>query len=198
MSVKLPGKWQHYVASFGGVGLFAAAFLDSSVLSFPFVMDILVIEVTALNRNLMPYYVAMTTAGSLSGAVSLYFLAKKGGEKFFNRKAGKAGKRIRQWVEKHGFLSVFIPAVLPPPFPFEPFIIAEGVLQAPLKTFVIGVLLGRGLRYLGEGMLAIHYGDAATRILVRHKLAFAATFIALCIGVFFAGRLLNRKSAPAT
>lgn len=198
MSVKLPGKWQHYVASFGGVGLFAAAFLDSSVLSFPFVMDILVIEVTALNRNLMPYYVAMTTAGSLSGAVSLYFLAKKGGEKFFNRKAGKAGKRIRQWVEKHGFLSVFIPAVLPPPFPFEPFIIAEGVLQAPLKTFVIGVLLGRGLRYLGEGVLAIHYGDAATRILVRHKLAFAVTFIALCVGVFFAGRLLNRKSVPAT
>ncbi len=42
--IKLPGWLQTFVATMGGGGIFAVAFLDSSVLSFPFVTDILVIE----------------------------------------------------------------------------------------------------------------------------------------------------------
>ena len=59
--VKLPGWMQHLVATLGGVGLFAVAFLDSSVLSFPIVTDLLVIEESVQNHARMPYYAAMAT-----------------------------------------------------------------------------------------------------------------------------------------
>ncbi|HWG57913.1 MAG TPA: VTT domain-containing protein [Candidatus Acidoferrales bacterium] len=180
------------MAAWGGIGLFGVAFLDSFVLSFPLLMDLLVIELSLLNRHRMVYYATMATAGSLCGATALYFLARKGGEKLFSKRAGRRAKRIRRWVDKHAFLSVFIPAILPPPFPFEPFIVAEGVFQAPLRTFLLAILLGRGLRYFAEGLLARRYGDAATHMLVHHKLAFGLAFAAICAGFYLIYRLFDR------
>lgn len=182
------------MAAWGGLGLFGMAFLDSFVLSFPLLMDLLVIELTLLNQHRMLYYAGMATAGSLCGATSLYFLARKGGEKLFSRRAGRRAKRIRHWVDNHAFLSVFVPAILPPPFPFEPFIIAEGVFQAPLRTFLLAILLGRGFRYFGEGILAMRYGNSATHLLVHHKLAFGLIAAGTCGALYVGYRLLDRRS----
>ena len=38
-----------------------------------------------------------------------------------------------------------------------------------MRTFVLGVLLGRGLRYGIEGILAVLYGDAALDFLLTHS-----------------------------
>ena len=54
--VKLPGWIQHLVATLGGAGLFAVAFLDSSVLSFPIVTDLLVIEESVQNHARIDVY----------------------------------------------------------------------------------------------------------------------------------------------
>ena len=53
--IKLPGWLQHYVLGMGGGGLFLVAFLDSSVLSFPVVTDLLVIQQSNHNPAHMPY-----------------------------------------------------------------------------------------------------------------------------------------------
>ncbi|MGH9756537.1 MAG: YqaA family protein [Candidatus Acidiferrales bacterium] len=193
----LPAWFKHAVVSFGGAGLFLAAFFDSSVLSFPFLMDLLLIEICAAHKDFALYYVGMTVAGSLAGCLFLYFLAKRGGEKFYRRRTGKWSVRIRKWVEKHGFLSVFVPAVLPPPFPFEPFIIGAGVLQAPVGTFALAVLLGRGLRYSIEGYLAVRYGGFARQVVFQHKLAFALGFIIVCAGLSLGYRLMVRAPEEA-
>jgi membrane protein YqaA with SNARE-associated domain len=173
----------------GGGGLFVVAFLDSSVLSFPFVTDALVFQLAFTNPARMPYYVAMAAAGSLAGCVWLYLLAKKGGEAYFHRHAGGRAGKIKEWVEGHAFLSVFIPAILPPPFPFKIFVLAEGVFQVPLRTFVLSILFGRGLRYLVEGLLAVRYGDAALRFLMTHSAAFGASMVAVLLLVFLISRL---------
>ena len=190
--IKLPGWLAHLVATLGGVGLFLVAFFDSSVLSFPIVTDLLVMGESIQNPARMPYYAAMATIGSLAGCIWLYLLAKKGGEAFFHTKAGRHAERARRWVDANAFLSVFIPAILPPPLPFKVFILAEGVFQVPLRTFVLALLLGRGLRYFGEGILAVKYGDAATQFLLAHErftaLIAAAVIIALYIPVHLMGR----------
>jgi len=190
--IKLPGWLAHLVATLGGVGLFLVAFFDSSVLSFPIVTDLLVMGESIQNPARMPYYAAMATIGSLAGCIWLYLLAKKGGEAFFHTKAGKHAERARRWVDANAFLSVFIPAILPPPLPFKVFILAEGVFQVPLRTFVVALLLGRGLRYFGEGILAVKYGDSATQFLLAHGrmagLVAAAVIVALYIPVHLMGR----------
>ena len=102
--IKLPVWLAHLVATLGGLGLFVVAFLDSSVLSFPIVTDLLVIEESIQNPARMPYYAFMATVGSLAGCFWLYVLAKKGGEAFFHSRAGRHAVRARRWVDSNAFL----------------------------------------------------------------------------------------------
>jgi membrane protein YqaA with SNARE-associated domain len=191
---KLPAWLQKSVAVMGGGGLFLVAFLDSSVLSFPFIPDALVIDLSIQKPARMPYYAAMAALGSLAGCIWLYLLAKKGGEAFFRRRAGGAAGRAKRWVQRNAFLSVLIPGILPPPFPFKVFVLAEGVFQVPLRTFALALLLGRGFRYFAEGILAVRYGDAALLFLMAHKIGLALSVVAVLLLLYVASRLLFRGS----
>jgi len=195
--IKLPPWLENLVAALGGSGLFLVTFLDSSVLSFPLVADALVIEVSMHKPARMPYYCAMAALGSLAGCIWLYLLAKKGGEAFFHRRAGKTAVQVKRWVESNAFLSVFLPAILPPPVPFKPFILAEGVFQVPLRTFVLGLLLGRGLRYFIEGILAVRYGEAVLLYLMTHKVVMGLAALAITLAAYSLSRLLNRRLSEA-
>src|SRR5271154_1262809 len=114
--LKVPHWLSAFLGAVGGGGLFFIAFLDSSVLSLPFVPDALVIELSVRNHARMPYYAMMAALGSLAGCIWIYLLAKKGGEAYFHRHRG--AHKVKGWVQRNAFLSVFIPGVLPPPFPF--------------------------------------------------------------------------------
>jgi membrane protein YqaA with SNARE-associated domain len=190
----LPGWLQNLVAMMGGGGLFVVAFFDSSVLSFPFITDALVMHLSFANPARMPYYAAMAAAGSLAGCIWLYLLAKKGGEAYFHRHAKGRAEKVREWVDEHAFLSVFVPAILPPPLPFKIFVLAEGVFQVPLRTFILAILLGRGLRYLAEGILAVRYGDATLDFLKVHSAAVALSVVAVLMLLFLASRWVSRSS----
>ena len=190
----LPGWLQNLVAVMGGGGLFVVAFFDSSVLSFPFITDALVMHLSFANPARMPYYAAMAAAGSLAGCIWLYLLAKKGGEAYFHRHAKGRAEKVKEWVDEHAFLSVFVPAILPPPLPFKIFVLAEGVFQVPLRTFILAILLGRGPRYLTEGILAVRYGDATLDFLKVHSAAVALSVVAVLLVMFLASRWASRSS----
>jgi membrane protein YqaA with SNARE-associated domain len=194
--IKLPGWLAHLVVTLGGLGLFVVAFLDSSVLSFPIVTDLLVIEESIQNPARMPYYALMATIGSLAGCFWLYVLAKKGGEAFFHSRAGRHAARARRWVDSNAFLSVFIPAILPPPLPFKVFILAEGVFQVPLRTFVMALLLGRGLRYFGEGFFAVRYGESATQFLLAHGRSAALIAVGVIVVLYAIVHLMGHHHEP--
>ena len=65
-------------------------------------------------------------------------------------------------------LAVMVPAVLPPPFPFKPFVLCAGVFKLKLWRFVVAIFIGRAARFLIEGWLAIRYGKEAEAIIRRH------------------------------
>jgi membrane protein YqaA with SNARE-associated domain len=194
----LPAWLAKFVATMGGGGLFIVTFFDSFVLSFPFVADALVIDLSAQRPARMPYYVAMASLGSLAGSIWLYLLAKKGGEAYFHRRAGRAARKARQWVDNNAFLSAFIPSILPPPFPFKIFVLAEGVFQVPLRTFVLAILLGRGLRYFAEGLLAIKYGHQSVVFLMAHGRVFAVAAAVSLVLLFILTRILLHGSGKHT
>lgn len=193
---KLPHWLTHIVSAIGGGGLFVVAFLDSSVLSFPFITDLLFIEFVLQHHTRMLYYAGMAAAGSLAGSIWLYLLAKKGGEVYRKKHHKKGAGRIQVLVHRHAFLSVFLPSILPPPFPFKAFVIAEGVAQVPLKTFLLGVLVGRGLRYAVEGVFALKYGLAVEDFMMRNKTIMIIVPLVL-IGVIYAlTRWLLKPAQP--
>jgi membrane protein YqaA with SNARE-associated domain len=191
--IKVPHWLAKIIAVMGGGGLFVATFLDSSVITLPFIADALVIRLSAQRPARMPYYCAMAALGSLAGCIWIYLLAKKGGEAYFHRHRGS--HKVKGWVQNHAFLSVFIPGILPPPFPFKVFVLAEGVFQVPLKTFVLALLLGRGLRYFIEGVLAVRYGDAVLLFLMAHKIGFAVSVAGIIVFFYLITRLIFPKAS---
>lgn len=166
--------WKQKIVGFAGTlgapGLFLISFLDSSVLTFPVINDLLLIELSIQHPARMPFYALMAATGSIFGCVLLYFIARKGGEAFFHKKAGARGAAIRQWVEENGFVGILIAALLPPPTPFKVFVFAAGVFEVPLWSYTSAITLARLIRYFGIGYLAVRYGNDALPYLKHHKL----------------------------
>lgn len=194
----LPEWIQSLVASLGPLGLFVVAFLDSSVLSLPVINDVLVMYLSMRDPAMMPVYALMATLGSLAGSLWLYWMALKGREWFYRQHTESVRTaKIRRWIERNGFLSVAVPSILPPPMPFKAFVVAAGGFGLPLKTFVTALLVGRGLRYFGEGALAVRYGDAAVTFLLANKLIFAAGVSAFFLAAYLVYRRIFREHAPS-
>jgi membrane protein YqaA with SNARE-associated domain len=137
----------------------------------------------------MPYYAAMATIGSVAGCTVLYYLARKGGEAMFQKQAGPRAEQIHAWIERNGFLSILVTALLPPPTPFKVFVIAAGALEMPVLQFVFGLLAARAIRFFGVGYLAIRYGNQATSFLLTHKLDVTGVLALLVLALYLARRL---------
>jgi len=150
----------------GGPGLFTVAFLDSSFLSLPQIIDVLVVLMVIEHKERMPYYALMATLGSVAGCFTIYYLAEKGGETFLHKRLSSSRiERALNMYKRHGLLALIVPALLPPPSPFKLFVLAAGLAEVRPLSFVTAVAAARGVRYLALGMLAIYYGDAAVELM---------------------------------
>jgi membrane protein YqaA with SNARE-associated domain len=175
----------------GGPGLVLLGLADNSVVPLTGSMDVLTIWLAARHREPWPYYALMATLGAVIGGYITYALARKGGKEAMERKLSK--KRARQFCrafERWGFGAVAIPAVLPPPFPFLPFLLAAGAMQYSRKKFVAALTLSRGARYFVEAYLGFHYG--------RHILRFFSQYykpaLAILIGLAVIGTVVSLVS----
>jgi membrane protein YqaA with SNARE-associated domain len=167
----------------GGPGLFLLSFLDSSFLSFPEIVDVLMIGLVARYPERMLWYATMPTLGSIMGSYVLYHLARRGGEAFLRRRMRKRHvDRALALFRKYGLLAVAVPAIMPPPVPFKIFVLAAGAARVGRLDFLLALAIGRGIRYFGEALLAAWYGQAAIAFLHEH----GAT-AALWLGVILLG-----------
>jgi membrane protein YqaA with SNARE-associated domain len=193
--------WKQKVVAFasglGAPGLFLISFLDSSVLTFPVINDLLLVELSIQHPARMPLYALLASLGSVLGCVLLYFIARKGGEAFFHRKAGEHAHAIRHWVEQNGFVGMLVAALLPPPTPFKFFVFAAGVFEVPLYSYTSAITIARLFRYFGIGYLAIRYGAEAIPYLMHHKLEVAVAVVLLIIVSYVLSRLVLRRRTPS-
>jgi membrane protein YqaA with SNARE-associated domain len=186
-----------YAGAMGAPGLLLISFLDSSILSFPIINDLLLIELSMRNALRMPLYASMAMIGSVLGCIVLYYIAKKGGEAFFHKRAGRRGKAIRHWVEQNGFGGMLVAALLPPPTPFKVFVFAAGVFEVPIWGFTSAITLARAIRYFGIGYLAIRYGNNALPFLAQHKWQVAIGAIVFVGASYLGSRLILREKSDA-
>lgn len=183
-------EWVQGVAlGLGGPGLFLIAFLDSSFLSLPEINDLLIVWMVTRHKERMVYYALMATLGSIGGCLVLYVLGRKGGDAFLRRRFHERHlDRALALFRRYGILAVLVPALLPPPAPFKIFVLLAGVARVPAPQFIGAVALGRGLRYFGEGLLAVMYGDQAMRYIRENtrEAALIAAGAALALGIGYA------------
>ena len=185
--------WALKVVAFsGGLSLFALSFLDSILLPLPSLNDLLLIDLSIQSPLRMPYYAGLATLGSLAGSVLLYFLARKGEEAAFHKKAGSQAPKIHRWMERNGFVTLTVAALLPPPAPFKLFVLAAGALGMPFRAFLAAMSVARSIRFFAEGYLAVRYGTEATRFLVALCGAFAISTIAFFLVSYWIARVALR------
>lgn len=161
---------QSAAEALGGPGLFLIAFLDSSFLSFPNVVDLLIITDVTRHESRWLYYALLPTLGSIAGCYVLYHFARRGGDAFLRKRVNPRHiERALAMFQKYGLLGVLVPSLLPPPVPFKVFVLAAGVARVKPVEFLIAVAIGRGIRYFGEAVLALMYGDEAAAFLTTHS-----------------------------
>jgi len=172
----------------GGPGLFIIAFLDSSFLSFPEVVDLLIILLVTQHKERLILYALLATLGSMAGCFALYLVGQKGGEAFLRKRLSERHvERAIGVFRKHGLLAIAVPSILPPPIPFKPFVLAAGVAGVRPIDFLLAVGIGRGVRYFGEALLAAWYGERAAGFIRDNAtpVSFAVAAAVLVVGLLW-------------
>lgn len=158
-----------WVLRLGGPGLVLLGIADNSIVPLTGSMDVLTIWLAARHRDLWPYYSVMATPGVVLGGYITYALARRAGKeaienRLHQNKAHKVFRRFR----RRGFKTIVVSAVLPPPFPMVPVLLAGGALQYPRKKFIAALSLGRGIRYFLIAGLGWLYGKQITAFFARY------------------------------
>lgn len=177
-------RWIYHL---GGLGFIPLGLIDSSVIPLPGSMDVLTIVLAARHPELWLYYAVMATIGSVIGGFVTYRLARKGGKESLSRRfSAKTLKRVYEIFERWGFAAIAIPAVLPPPMPFVPFLLAAGAMQYSVKKFLAAMTLGRIVRYMILAYLAGRYGRKMLPLLLNHGHPVLMAVIGLIVAVVLA------------
>jgi len=171
----------------GGFGLILIGIADNSVVPLPGSMDVFTIWLAASHRERWFLYAILATAGALLGGYLTYELARKGGKETLERKLSKKRfDKILKKFESKGFATVTVSAMLPPPFPIVPVLLAAGALQYPRKKFLGALAVGRGIRFLVVAGMGAIYGDAIVSFFSKYYEPALLTLIGFAVvaGIF--------------
>lgn len=189
-------RWLYHL---GGLGFIPLGLLDASIIPIPGSMDVLTIILCARRSDLWIYYAIMATVGSVVGGFATYRLARKGGKATLARRfSARTLKRVYAIFERWGFGAIALPALLPPPVPMVPFVLAAGALQYSVEKFLAALTLGRLARFTLLGFLAARYGRGMLTYISRNGHPVLMTLIGIIVAsvavffLFFAGKRRRR------
>jgi membrane protein YqaA with SNARE-associated domain len=181
----------HWLMGFGTLGLFAVSVIDSSIIPLPVPgsTDLLLILLVA-HRGSPVLAAVAATVGSILGGYLTWASGAKGGEAALHRYLPKRfGRRLSKWVEKSGTVAVIVSALLPPPFPLMPLLLAAGALGVSRKRFLISFSLARTFRYALVAWLAATYGTVMVRAFRHYLSGWSTTLMWVYLGLVVAGIL---------
>lgn len=183
----------------GAWGVFAIAGIDGALLGMP--LDAVVASYVYLQPHRFWLYTLMAAAGSALGSLVVYGIGYSMGELVLEKRIGREKfNRMRDRFERHEFLTLMLPAILPPPFPFKLFALSAAAFEMHFTHFMLAVFAGRVVRFLILSALVIKFGPQAVTLagnLIREHLVWllVALGLAIIIGVGFWWR--GRKQLTA-
>src|SRR3989344_4144266 len=131
------------VASYGGWGILAGMFLESSIVPIP---SEIILVTAGLSGMPLWQIVVFGTAGSLLGSILGYYIGR-GGRPVVN-KYGKYMlltdgnlRKAENWVERHGKLAILATRLIPF-LPYKVFSITFGLVRTKFRDFIIFTAIG--------------------------------------------------------
>jgi membrane protein YqaA with SNARE-associated domain len=146
----------HILLPLGPLGLFILAFTESIFNPIP--VETLLIPFCLEYRSYWLFYVFLAWVGSVLGGCVGYWLGYLGEEKvvkkFFDP---KKIKKVHNYYEKYGVLTVFIAGF--GPIPYKIVTVTAGLFYINFKKFLIVSIISRGLRFFIVGYLTVLMGE---------------------------------------
>lgn len=176
--------------------MFFIAFIDSIGVPLPAALDALIILIAVKAPQRAYIAASMGVLGSIGGNIALFEMARFGVRRFV-REAEKQG-RLRQWFDRYGLVTVFVPATVPIlPLPLKFFVVSAGVLRMSRAKFSIVIVVSRILRYFGDAFLGVQLGADAQGFLQRNAWTLAGIAVAMALAIAGLIRWSDRDGEPA-
>jgi membrane protein YqaA with SNARE-associated domain len=189
----LLSKWTHWILAvlspLGIWGVAGFAFVDSAFLGMP--LDAIVGGYVYAAPRRFLLISALAAAGGALGSIVIYWIGYKGGEVLLVKRVGEERfKKIHASFERHGFLGLMVPSMLPPPTPFKLFVLTAGVIEMSFTKFLAAIFFGRFLRFCILSLLVIKFGpeivEFVGHVVVRHaRVALAIIAVLALVGWWF-------------
>jgi membrane protein YqaA with SNARE-associated domain len=182
-----------FLIALGPWAILLASFIDSAGVPLTVGVDALIIVLSAKKPEMAPVLVGLAVLGSAAGNVTLFHIARKGGQRLLKTEAPEGRRhRFRGWFNRYGLVTVFIPALVPIPMPMKFFVVCSGALGIRAFYFLFIVVLARLLRYSAEAYLGVQMGEHSTRFLSDHRWELVLFAVGLGIALYLLVRLSER------
>jgi membrane protein YqaA with SNARE-associated domain len=165
----------------------------------PFGIDALVIYLAARDERLFWMYPLLATAGSLTAAAITFWIGRKAGDVGLERLVPPHQlEPLRARARRNGAVALALPALLPPPFPFTPFVLTCGALSVSRPLFFSTFGAMRLVRFSIGAALARVYGQGILQVVQspQFRLVVAAFIVVAVAGTIASGVMLWRTTHP--
>ncbi len=184
--------FKNQLLTLGIPGLFLISLLDSAGVPLPGGVDVVLMLLSWKQPSLFFPIALVAALGSTVGCLVLYRIARTGGDAMMSRFAADKQEWVKEKVRRNDTLAVLVAMLGPPPFPTKLFILVAGVVRMDWRRFLIAVLVGRLIRFLGEAYLAVKLGDRAADTLKDHYPSIAITLAAAVVLFLLFRRFVGR------
>jgi membrane protein YqaA with SNARE-associated domain len=177
----------HWLARLGPLGLFGVAAIDSSgiPLLIPGSTDLLLLWMVSHHGS--PWLMTpCAVCGSVLGGYIAWSAGSRGGEAVL-RHHGLARfiEPFVGWAKRHTILSIFVPALMPPPVLVSPFVLVSGAIGVSRRRFLTVYGTARALRYGLVAWLGVVYGHSVTRmwngLIQKWTMPLVCVFVAMLV-----------------
>ena len=167
--------------------------LDSAGIPIVGGVDALLIALSTVDPKDAYFGAVCATVGSLAGSYFLFAIAQKGGQVMLAKHTSHGtGLKLRNWFERFGLLTVFVPALSPVPLPMKIPVFCAGALEVRARSFLAVVALARVIRYFALAYLGQRYGRYTVPFLRAHWPVVLVAVVVLCVVAVAVLRLVNR------
>ena len=187
----------HLAEQLGAPGLAVLAYVESSFVSIPEAVDLLLFRLVTDDPAHVVWYAGVCAAASTAGCGTLYVIGLKG-EHLVHRwvHASKLDDGLRLF-KRYGLLTVFVPSLIPTPFPMKVFLLLSGVSGIGAVRFFVVMGLGRVLRYGAEAWLALRYGLETMDFVDAHAGTVTAAVLGALVVALAAWVVWRRRAVVA-
>lgn len=180
-----------WLAGFGLFGVFALMMVDSLV-PLVGVPELALIALILDKPGLWVAAAVMAALGSTTGSLIFYSFVRMAGQRFANSIPAARRAKIEGLIRRYDILILIGAAVMPPPFPFKPFVICAGLIDFKWWRLFVGLLVGRLVRYAILSFLAVRYGKEALDI-IRQNAGWFFLGVAVLTLIIIAYNFFSRR-----